>query len=1718
MLSYQANILNPTTSISPISSIAFSPNNKKLAIATCERAILFYDENFELKDKIMARAADKEGRNFVIKSIEFSPDSTIISVAQTDNMIFSYRIGSSWGEKKSICSKIPTPCSSTCLVWPGSSLTELYFGQSDGQVRTGSTKTNKSQMLYQGSSYTTAISVDKQSQYLVSAHQDGQIYLYTMESQTFRKIFSTGTVLKSIVISKNIIYTGLDGVMGIIDRSGNTVQKVNVGIKEGMGELGCLWLNGSGDSLVIGAFSQLLLFSFNQRKNEWEEKGSIQPSNYYTITSGTWKPDGSKFVCGNLTGSVDIFDVSLKRLNLRGKFDLNYLSSSKVRVTSIETGVGSVIGSSKGYEIGSVEVLKDRFIVAHTHNSLILGDLLKNRVSEVDWQSSGNEKIEFSKGEAELCWIANAGEVSVIQLGQDMMLGAFRTEHTSNKTISVSSKGNNKMIAFLLDSQTVRVISLPSMISECTIEHDCKITWISFSPNGQRILFKDQRRSLFNFSLSTKEKSALLTNTSLCLWVEESDVIIAQSKNSIHVWYSAESSDKKTVIPTKGIFTGIKIHPKLSAIIQEKGQENYIQLDELLLRFGYAIENKDLSGCLRILEGRPVAESEGHWKTLLKLSEEEENYVLVEKCNIVLGDFAKASFYHIVNRKIRKLVKQGLSLKEALLNYEVKAMLLTLKKEFSKAEALYLENGVPDKAVEMYQEVHLWEESLRIVESTQKEAYSSQKASYIEWLLETNQEEKAAEIYEKDGALTQAIELLIKARLPVQAARLVITAHLSKDDEMTKRVFANLNSTEAFEAAGDLKLNFGEEDNALALYIKSGAFSKAVDLAKSVFPGSLSSIQEKWGDSLFEENHREKAIYHYLEAGNTKKALDAAIICHQWQRAISFLNALSPSDQKIYCKSIAKQLESTRQYDLAEKYFVKAEQIDLAFAMHLKAGRIKEALKFGKENWSPAEFAENCEIEAYEFEKRGDYVMAERLFIETGKSENAIKMYKEKGMYDHMLRLFVVYRPDNLKEAHRWIGKKMEEDELLQTAERHYLEANAWTSAVDMYEKRRMFKDCIRLCKNYASDRDTVERAKRWEVILGEDQLVELLKESSLVDSLIDFLCEKKKFAEAQKLAEVSRHKLPDIHLSIAMVLEDEGKLKEAEKEYIAARKIDQAVQMYLEVSDFLSALSLARSYSPNLLPTIYIKQGEQAILEKDFEKMEIAFINGKKPDFAVTSYAKFGKISEALRVARKHCPSMVQQISTLVDKTLNYDEITNEEIYQKGKLWEEAREYEKALDCYLEAQGDEQSLACWDKAIQLTYNYLPSRYLETVRIVCKRLREDNRFGLAGDYYESIQMFEEAAKCFGASEEFDKAYKCLEKISSQDIQNTIREQIQKIQREKLKVSGDTHKLIGNNQLEEAIEVMIERGEWTQALNTAKEKDVSYLVHVLESFLETFMNNGRFAECLKVLVCYGMPPSRNLIHLYKKLIDETFALCEESEIQDLCTALHLMLDDAQNRQQFPAELLKEFETFLLISHLNQMRNIYLKNNMKELNSAISISLVRFINLTNVDKPFLDAGQALREVGDDIQAFVFLNRYLDLFQAINDPETNPLESSEEFESSDIPPAEKLCLPKQNLISDNQMKEIRDWLLALSIKRGKELTLPRRKCEGCQQSIYLNSINCPHCDKNEQICHLTGLPILKKSSECCQKCLKVFDKGALGKYRNLFNHCPWCSSSFN
>ncbi len=65
-----------------------------------------------------------------------------------------------------------------------------------------------------------------------------------------------------------------------------------------------------------------------------------------------------------------------------------------------------------------------------------------------------------------------------------------------------------------------------------------------------------------------------------------------------------------------------------------------------------------------------------------------------------------------------------------------------------------------------------------------------------------------------------------------------------------------------------------------------------------------------------------------------------------------------------------------------------------------------------------------------------------------------------------------------------------------------------------------------------------------------------------------------------------------------------------------------------------------------------------------------------------------------------------------------------------------------------------------------------------------------------------------------------------------------------------------------------------------------------------------------------------------------------------------------------------------------------------------------------------------------------ASVLLNRYLDINEAIDDPDNINIPEDDEFALTDIPSPYNVSMPIKNMIDEQQKEKIKDWLLEVSI----------------------------------------------------------------------------------
>lgn len=130
---------------------------------------------------------------------------------------------------------------------------------------------------------------------------------------------------------------GNDQKVTFYDTYGNVLQRFDYTTEDKVKDFTVASFNPSGDTVVLGNYNRFYVYNLNAKRGQWEEIMCKSIENYYTVTAVGWKNDGSKLVTGNLCGSVDMYDASLKKIKLKGKFQLNYVSPSQVLVQVLGT-------------------------------------------------------------------------------------------------------------------------------------------------------------------------------------------------------------------------------------------------------------------------------------------------------------------------------------------------------------------------------------------------------------------------------------------------------------------------------------------------------------------------------------------------------------------------------------------------------------------------------------------------------------------------------------------------------------------------------------------------------------------------------------------------------------------------------------------------------------------------------------------------------------------------------------------------------------------------------------------------------------------------------------------------------------------------------------------------------------------------------------------------------------------------------------------------------------------------------------------------------------------------------------------------------------------------------------------------------------------------------------------------------------------------------------
>ena len=250
----------------------------------------------------------------------FSPDGAKLAVAQSDNIIFVYKLGSGWGEKKSICNKFLQASPPTAVCWPILRPYECVFGLAEGKVKIGQLWSNKAATLYTHPQGATVVAVagSKEGDAIVAAHADGSMYVFSFEGQNpVVQLFANHPVAPvALSWGKAICAAGGDGQALLYNpQTGDVEGTFDHRKADRARDYTQAAFNPSGDCIVLGAYNTLQILLYNHQHGSWEDAGHKKIEILYAVSALEWKPDGSTLVVGNVAGCVDCWEACVKKVN-----------------------------------------------------------------------------------------------------------------------------------------------------------------------------------------------------------------------------------------------------------------------------------------------------------------------------------------------------------------------------------------------------------------------------------------------------------------------------------------------------------------------------------------------------------------------------------------------------------------------------------------------------------------------------------------------------------------------------------------------------------------------------------------------------------------------------------------------------------------------------------------------------------------------------------------------------------------------------------------------------------------------------------------------------------------------------------------------------------------------------------------------------------------------------------------------------------------------------------------------------------------------------------------------------------------------------------------------------------------------------------------------------------------------------------------------------------
>ena len=394
-----------------------------------------------------------------------------------------------------------------------------------------------------------------------------------------------------------------------------------------------------------------------------------------------------------------------------------------------------------------------------------------------------------------------------------------------------------------------------------------------------------------------------------------------------------------------------------------------------------------------------------------------------------------------------------------------------------------------------------------------------------------------------------------------------------------------------------------------------------------------------------------------------------------------------------------------------------------------------------------------------------------------------------------------------------------------------------------------------------------------------------------------------------------------------------------------------------------------------------------------------------------------------------------------------------------------------------------------------------------TIGNIANQLQDVGEYEKSAQYFLEINDHKSAINSFLSGNLYEKAKEVCKIYSVHNGDAIIEDINKKYEQFLLSNDQDLSKLESINP-SLATKIYGDKNKWNMAYKVAKMHGKSAVVDAAIEHSQSLFKEGRYIEAVHILSEKGLQRAEDVLPFYSDLMNMTLVQINESDtifitkseavelFEECRNLLHSMVSwlsesGNENKESFQ-ELLDLFHLLFVKSKCAEIESL------TTLHSKQCIAMLSYCDWIRCDVLFFDAGRSSKEIKKYQDAFIYFNHFIDICDAIDDPE-DEIDYSDFMNSPNISIPHK-NIPNKHIYAEKKREEIRDWVLEMLATADINPTLSSTTGDGSMGKCVVSG-RALGCDD-----------VIVK----CRACSQPADKSSWNAFVDNFKHCPWCQQT--